>query len=718
MDMQEIVKTAKKFFKIDIRDIAIAVVAVIAFVVFIPIFTYFYFARDLQSKDAIMNRKDTGLVLLDDKDRPFFTFYQAQFKSFVPLDQISPFAREAVISSEDKNFYTNPGFSIDSIIRSSLADVEQGKLAYGGSTITQQLVKNSLLSSNKSFLRKYQEVVLAAELSRRYSKDQILEMYLNSVYFGEGSFGIEEAAQTYFHKDAKDLDSAESALLAGLLPAPSRYSPISNDPAQAKVNEEVVLEKMKEQGYLSEQQRVEADNGQLSFANSSPQISYEAPAFALMVRDELIRKYGEETVSRSGFKVHTTIDLDLQSYAQKVVADQVAHLASDNVSNGAAVVMVPSTGEVKALVSSKDWNDPKFGRVNIAISPRQPGSSFKPIVYSDALEQRLITPGTILQDVPTTFSTGTGGVPYKPTDYDKKYRGPVTVRRALSNSLNIPAVEVMEKVGVPSAIDMAHRLGITTLDDPSNYGLSLVLGAGEVKLIDMVTVYGVFANQGQKITPTTVTKIEDKYGQDVYNYQPQPEQVLNPDVAFLISSILSDNVARAEEFGNALTINRPAAVKTGTTENYRDAWTLGYTPDVVVGVWVGNNDNTPMDTIAGSLGAAPIWRQLMERYLAGTAVHNFTKPEGVAAVTVCRSNGLKVREATSSGVVTEYFLDGTEPTGFCNNAPASSSSPNPGQSPSLSDKPPSPAPGAIPTSTPSPQVNTQNNYNNVTITVP
>src|SRR5579884_1897835 len=702
---QDFIKGAKSFFKIDVQDVIIAFLAVMAFIIFIPIFTYFYFAKDLQSKDNIMNRKDTGLILLDDKNRPFFTFYSATYKDTVPLSEISDYARDAVIASEDKDFYKHPGFSISSIFRSAAEDIDAKQLAYGGSTITQQLVKNSLLTSNKNFLRKYQEIVLAAELERRYSKDQILEMYLNSVYFGEGAFGIQEAAQVYFGKDAKDLDPAESALLAGLLPAPSQYSPLSNDPAQSKVNEQIILQKMQEQGYITEQQKLQGESEQLAFKPGNTIINNQAPAFALMVRDDLIQKYGEETVSRSGFRVHTTIDLDMQSYAQQVVTKQVANLKGDDVSNGAAVVMDPSNGEVKALIGSKDWNDPKFGKVNMVTSPRQPGSSFKPIVYSAAMEEHLITPATILQDVPTTFNQ-CPGVPspippsclYKPKNYDNQFWGPITARRALANSRNVPAVEVMQKVGLENALDMAHRLGITTLTDPSNYGLSLVLGAGEVKLLDMATVYGTFANQGQKVEPTLITSIDDKYGDQVYQYQPSPEQVISPEVAFLISSILSDNNARAEEFGNTLTINRTAAVKTGTTEDFRDAWTMGYTPSLVVGAWVGNNDNAQMDQVAGSLGAAPIWRQLMEKFSSGPD-QRFTPPPGVVPVTVCGYNGLKVRsrEATSSAY-TEYFLDGTEPTGFCDvSAPAPSGSPQPGQTPSPT---PSQQPGGTPTPTP------------------
>ncbi len=713
---KELKKEAKKFFRIDPSDVVIGFLAIVAFLVFVPVFTYVYFARDLQSPDTIMNRKDTGVVLLDDKDRPFFTFYQAKYKNVVSLSDIPVLAREAVISSEDKTFYSNPGFSISSIIRSALEDFQSGSLSYGGSTITQQLVKNSLLDSNKNFLRKYQEIVLASELGRRYSKDQILEMYLNSVYFGEGAFGIEQAAQTYFGKDAKDLDLAESALLAGLLPAPSKYSPLSNDPAQAKINQEIILQKMADQGFITPDEKVKALNEKLSYKPAQV-FSYQAPAFALMVKQELIDKFGEEMISRSGFQVKTTLDLDMQMEAQKVVAHQVANLKGDGVSNGAAVILDPKTGEIKALVGSIDWNNPDFGRINMAATPRQPGSSFKPIIYADALEQKMITPETVLQDTPTTFNQCPNQPPplgpsciYKPVDYDHRFWGPVTVRRALANSRNVPAVQVMQKVGVTSALDMAKRMGVTSLgDDPSKYGLSLVLGAGEVPLVEMTEVYATLDNQGQRITPTTIESISDKYGDNVYAYSPSPEQVVSPEVAYILTSILSDPTARHEEFGTAIDTTDGAAVKTGTTNDFRDAWTLGYTPDLAVGVWVGNDDNQPMDSVAGSLGAAPIFKDLIEKYSPQKAV--FTPPGGLDAVWVCRSNGLKLNEASSSGAVKEYFLPGTEPTGYCNSprpSPAPSGSPVPGQPPA----PPNPTPAP----TPPPNNNSGNGSSTTTTT--
>lgn len=627
--------------------------------------TYIYFAGDLVSKESIMNRNNTGVVLLDRSGKPFFSFYEGRASTFAPLNEIPNDLRNAIIAVEDKDFYNHPGFSIKAIGAAIIADVKRQELRFGGSTITQQLVKNVLLTHDKTFLRKYQEIILAAEIDRRYSKDEILEMYLNSVYFGEGAYGVGDAAQVYFGKGVSTLNLAQSVVLASLPVAPSRLSPISGDKEELKGRVQFVLSKMVEQAHIKDDQRKEAEQTQLTYQTQKDMEPSHAAHFALMVKEELKRQFGEEKVSRSGFKVTTTLDLDWQTYAEDQVFNQVKKLASSKVSNGAAVVMDPKTGEVKALVGSYNWYDDKFGKVNIADTPRQPGSAFKPIVYTAGLEKRIITPATVLHDTPISIPQSDGQA-YKPVNYDGRFRGDVLVRRALANSLNIPAVEVMQKVGVGSGLDMAKRLGITTLEDSSLYGLSLVLGSGEVKLLEMTGVYATFANGGIKAKPILITKIDDKDGDRVFTSGISANKVLDPEVAFLLSSILSDNNARAEVFGNALTISKPAAVKTGTTNDYKDSWTVGYTPSLAVGVWVGNNDNTPMDRIAGSLGAAPIWRNLMEKYLAGTPIERFSPPTSIVQRSICRSNGLLLTDnpATSSAQL-EYFLKGSEPTKVC-----------------------------------------------------
>lgn len=654
----------RRILAVNKHEILIAVLATMAVLLYIAVFTYIFFAKDLESKDGIMNKQSTGLVLTDQKDRPFFKFYQANYKKFVPLSEISPHIKNAVIAAEDKDFYQHPGFDIKAIIAAFIANVKKQELAYGGSTITQQLVKNSLLHKEKSFLRKYQEIILAQEIDRRYSKNEILEMYLNSVYFGEGAFGIDAASQTYFGKPSHDLTVAESALLAGLLTAPTELNPLNGKTEKVFSRQKAILQKMYEQGYITKEEKEKAEKEQISFKGGQPPIPYKAPHFALMVKDELVKRYGEEAVARSGLKVKTSIDLDWQDYAEKTVADQVEKLKSNNASNAAAVVIDPKSGEIKALVGSKSWSDNKFGKINMAVSPRQPGSSIKPLIYAAALEDNVITPSTILQDQPTTFKEDKYSESYNPKNYDGKFRGNVLPRKALALSLNVPAVEVLYKIGVERGIEQIKRMGATTMGERSNYGLSLVLGGVEVPLVEMAGAYSIFANQGRYTKPVAITKIEDKYGQTIYEHRPDFKQVIPAQVAYQISSFLSDNSARQEVFGNTLTINRTAAVKTGTTDDYRDAWTLGYTPSLVVGVWVGNSDYKPMDSVAGSLGAAPIWKSLMTKFSEGKADEKFEIPEGMVKLAICSNNGLKVQEATNSAYI-EYYIPGTEPSGFC-----------------------------------------------------
>ncbi len=661
------------------HDLLIAFAACCLLLIFVPIFTYMYFARDLSSKESIMNRNNTGVTLLDRHDKVFFSFYQGQLRNLVPLSAIPKVTQQAVMAAEDKDFYSHPGFSIKALAGAFIADIRHRNFSYGGSTITQQLVKNSLLNTNKNFLRKYQELVLAQELERRYTKDEILEMYLNSVYFGQGSFGIQSAAKTYFNKDAKDLDLAESTILASVLTAPTELDPVSGNRGKTIARQRFVLQEMQDKKFITHEQLAKAQAEELKFQPPAQSL-YQAPHFALMVKDQLLQKYGEEEVIRGGLVVHTTLDLDWQVYAEKVVADQVKSLQRNRVSNGGAVVIDPANGEVRVMVGSKDWYDDKFGKLNITTALRQPGSSFKPIVYATALEKHIITPATVLHDSPITY-TIKGSPPYSPHNYDNKFRGNVLARRALVNSLNVPAIEVLMKEGIPPVIEMAQRLGISSIDSDKYYGPSFALGTAEVKLVELTNVYATFANHGQKNEITLITDIYDKHSQQIFHYQPSPQPVISPEVSFQIASILSDNATRAESFGNTLNISRQAAAKTGTTEDYRDALTMGFTPQLAIGAWVGNNDNTTMDQIAGSLGAAPIWKNLMEHFLIGVPEQKFTPPPGIITATVCKSMGLLIREATSSGYP-EYFQSGTQPTQYCFGAPTSgSSSPRPSTAP-------------------------------------
>jgi 1A family penicillin-binding protein len=648
---QNLVRLLKKYKK----KLFYVFVGIVLVIILIPPATLLYFAHDLSDKERLMDRGKTGLTLLDQDGKEFFSFDRPKAITYIPLTEIPQSTQKAVIAAEDKEFYTNPGISIRGMFRAFFVNLQAGRVVQGGSTITQELVKNVLLNSSRNFLRKYQELFLAYEINRRYSKEEILEMYLNSVYFGEGAFGIENASQAYFGTTARNLTPAQSALLVALLPAPSALSPISNDPEKVIRRQHIVLDEMVKEKYLTTYEANAAKEEKLVYnPPSKEEQSLLGIHFAIFVKEQLIKEFGEERVIRDGFQVRTTLNTLWQQYAERVVKNQISYLRRNNASNAAAIAIDATTGDIKVMVGSYDWNDEEFGKANMSISPRQPGSSFKPIIYAEGLKEKIITPATIFDDKEKTFEGG-----YKPHNYDKRYRGPVTVRRALANSLNIPSVEIMELVGVPNGLTMAKRLGINDLgSDSTKYGLSLVLGAGEVKLLELTDAYATFANQGEYNTPNAILEIRNKYDKQVKFKKSNTKNAIDNGVAFLISSILSDNKTRDETFGGALTISRPAAVKTGTTEDYRDALTVGYTPSLAVGVWVGNNDNTPMDNIAGSLGAAPIWRSLMETFLAGTPIQQFIKPGSVEEIVVCPNHNPGEKNAQAFSYK-EFFLPGT-----------------------------------------------------------
>lgn len=636
--------------KVGIIGGMLALVAII-----IPIVTYAYYAKDISDRERLMNRNNTGIVLTDRHGEIFYS--RGTVKNFkdVTLDEISDYVQKAVIASEDKNFYSDPGFSINGMVRAMFTNVKESDLsASGGSGITQQLVKNNLLNENKNYLRKYQELSMAVAIERRYTKNEILEMYLNSVYFGSDSFGIEMAANNYFGKSANNLDIAESAMLIGLLPAPSAYSPISGDKEMAEKRQDYVLDRMADDGYINQEEKDGASKQPLSYTPADPLGDGTANHFALMVIDELDKKYGEERIMRSGFRVKTSLDLGWQKTAQGYVHDQVQKLAAQDARNGALVAIDPATGEVRSLVGSADWNNDEYGKVNMAVAPRQPGSSFKPIYYTEAIAARKVTAATILHDEPTDFGAG-----YRPTNYDFRYRGDVSARYALANSLNIPAVEVMEKIGVEEAAKAARRMGISTINKPETYGLSLALGTAEARLTDMTNAYAALAKSGDQFPITTIIEIKDKFDGTVYKNKPKAARVISPDAAYITSSILSDERARAPLSGSKFNIGRPVAVKTGTTNDEKDAWTIGYTPQLAIGVWVGNNDNKPMRGVGGSLGAGPIWRNTITSFLKDAKPKPFVKPAGVVQIQVCNS----------SSVQQEYFIRGTEGPFKCSEKP-------------------------------------------------
>jgi len=584
--------------------------------------------------------------------------------TYIPLQQIPAFLKQAVIATEDASFYSHPGIDLRAIMRAAFTDVRHLEVRSGGSTITQQLARNLYFDPEERTatnpLRKVREVVLSLRLDRALSKDEILEQYLNRAYFGNLAWGVEAASRTYFGKSARDLDLAESALLAGLLQSPTAYDPFTRMDA-AKARQRIVLRRMATEGYITPTEADAAWAEPLA-VNATP-FPIEAPHFVAWVLNRLPGLIGEDSFARGDLRVYTSLDLDLQRSAQAAVAWHVGTLQDRNVTNGAVVAIDPATGEVLAMVGSADYFDADIdGAVNMALAERQPGSSIKPIIYATALESGF-TPATPLLDVPTSLKTRQGQ-PYAPNNYDSTFRGVVPLREALASSYNVPAVRVLATVGVDRALEMGRRLGITTFRDPSRYDLSLALGGGEVTLLDLTAVYTAFAAGGTRVDPIIVVRVEDSAGNLLYQAPaPARELVISAQTAYLISDILSDNNARAPSFGlnSSLRLQHPAAAKTGTTSDFRDNWTLGYTPDLAVGVWVGNADNSPMRNVSGVDGAAPIWRDVMEKALLGKPPKGFPEPKGIERVQVCLPSGLLPTPHCQRQRL-EVFAAGTAPT--------------------------------------------------------
>ncbi len=621
-----------------------------------------------------MNKKNTGTTILDRNGKVLYQVYGATNKVPVAFDTTPKPLVNATLAAEDSQFFEHAGISWRGTARALYEDLSHHSTVQGGSTLTQQLVKNTLLTPDRTVVRKAQEIILATELEHRYSKQQIMEMYFNGVYYGQGSYGVGAAAKTYFNKDVSQLTLGEDAMLAGLPLGPSHFDP-SVSPDVAKLRRDYVLERMHELGYITTAQLNNAKAEPVKA--SSQQIQIQAPHFVFYVLDQLIQKYGTDKVEHGGLTVYTTLDLDKQKVGEDVVKKQISKLGSLHVTNGALVSTDPASGEILAMVGSYDYYDPNYGSVNVTTADRQPGSSIKPLVYLDAFIKGY-TPATVVDDKPLSLPDGSGGV-YEPKDYDLKFRGRVTVRRALSNSLNIPAVNTLRFVGLLDAINFTHTLGITTLNDPSKLGLSMVLGGGEVKMVDMAEAYGVFANGGKRVDLVTIKQVKDRSGQDITIPDKKPAvQVADPRYAYMITSILSDNKSRAEDFGlnSPLQLTRPSAAKTGTTTDWRDNWTIGYTPDVVTVAWAGNDDNTPMVGINGITGAAPIWHDYMEAVLAGTPVHDFTVPAGMTQAKVCDSDG-GLANPWDGATHDEYFLTEAMPKNHCaSSMPAPQPPPN------------------------------------------
>lgn len=619
--------------------------------------------------------------IFDRNEKLIYEIFTDKRRTPVKLGDLPPPVKNATISIEDKDFYKHQGFSFTGIVRAIFNTIFKRQLQ-GGSTITQQLVKNALLTQERTIRRKAQEIVLTVIVEGIYTKDQILEMYLNEIPYGGTAYGIEAASETYFNKPAKDLDLAEAALIAGLPQRPSTYSPFGAHPELAKARQEEVLKQMVANKYITQEESDNADKETLNYASISPPV---APHFALWIKEQLADKYGDKMVEQGGLRVYTTLDLDIQNLAQQSVASEVGKLKKQHVGNGAVIVTRPGTGEILAMVGSKDYfATDEDGKVNVTLASRQPGSSIKPLNYALALKDKKITAATAIADVPSCFVVP-GQPLYCPVNYDNTFHGLIQARFALGNSYNIPAVRVLALNGIDNFVAFAGQMGITTLNDPAGYGLSLTLGGGLVRPYDMAEAFGVFANQGIKEPLVAITKVSDWRGNTLEENDPKKnqltgERVLDPDVTFIISHILYDNNARSAAFGEHSFLNvsghPEVSVKTGTTNDRRDNWTIGYTADAVVVTWVGNNDNTPMSgAVSGVSGASPIWNKVMKAVLDKAEKGAYdeaekghawpSQPDTVVGATICAdTGGIPGADPANPGCPTrfEYFLAGTIPT--------------------------------------------------------
>jgi len=592
---------------------------------------FFVFLKDLPRPEvfteAQMNQSTkiydrTGKILLS-------SVYGEEKRTYVPLSQIPDIMKKAVIATEDSNFYSHFGIDIPAIFRALKIDITKKTNTHGASTITQQLIRSTFLTTDKTINRKVKEIVLSIELDRKYPKDQILEWYLNQVPFGINIYGVEEASLSYFQKPAQDLTLPEAALLAAIIQLPSYYSPYGSHLDQLLIRKDYVLDRMAQEHYITEQERDDAKKVELSF-NKLPKTA--AVHFVEYVKKQIEDEYGPELLEIKGLKIYTTLDWELQQTAEAAIAENVENnIARFGAYNSALVSIDPHTGEILAMVGSADpWGEPlpkgcdpstncKFvPSFNVATDGlgRQPGSSFKPFVYAEAFRKGA-TPDTVVVDELTDFGVW-GTEHYIPQNYDGKFRGPVTLRNALAQSLNVPAVKVLRDIaGLDDSITLAKKMGITTLTQPSGYyGLALVLGGGEVHLLDMVSAYGVFGNDGYRIEPSPIIKIEDSNGNTIYENKKSPRKVLESSVCDMITDVLSDNNARAPIFGpysNLRFDNYKVYVKTGTTQKNGDGWVIGCTEDTCVGVWSGNNDNTRMTGGVGESASGPAWRKVIEK---------------------------------------------------------------------------------------------------------
>jgi 1A family penicillin-binding protein len=652
--------------KILVKYAKLAFIGVI--VLFLASFVVFpLFAFNLPSPDKVVRREGFSTKILDRKGKVLYDIFSDERRTPVSLGDVPEYLKQATIAIEDKNFYKHQGFDPIGMLRGFSRIFTRG-YAQGGSTLTQQLVKNVLLTPERSIFRKIKEFILAVQIERRYSKDEILQMYLNEAPYGGTAWGVVSASETYFGKKVQDLTLVESAILAGLPQRPSTYSPYSSTPDAYVGRTQEVLRRMREDGYVTNEQEESARAEIENVVFQERGASFKAPHFVQYVEKILEERYGTNVVEQGGLRVTTTLDLDLQEKAQSIVSEEIAKVEKLHITNGGAVVLNPETGEILAMVGSKAFNDPNYdGQFNVTVSLRQPGSAIKPVTYATALKEGY-TASTLIMDVPTTFPGGVGQPDYNPVNYDGKFRGPIQLRYALGNSINVPAVKVLAMVGIKDTLETAYDLGLTTLEPSqetlNRVGLSLTLGGGDIRLLELTGAYAAFVNQGFRVDPVAILKVEDTNGKVLEQVTPKKgKRVLSEEQAFMIASILSDNSARTEVFGPNSQLNIPGrtvAVKTGTTNDRRDNWTLGGNSQGIVGVWVGNNDNSEMLQVAsGVTGASPIWRRIILDVLSGKPDIKFTIPSGIVTASVDSVSGYRAHDGYPSR--TEYFIKGTEP---------------------------------------------------------
>ncbi len=586
-------------------------------------------ARDLPNPNQLLDREITESTKIYDRsgENILYEIHGDEKRTLISLSDLPDHVKYASISIEDKNFFNHGGFSVWAIFRTAVTNVLYKRRA-GGSTLTQQFIKNAVLTPEKKLSRKIKEVVMAYKLEKKFSKDEILQMYLNEIPYGSNAYGIEAASLKYFNKHAKDISIAESALLAALVQSPSRYSPYGPNKDLLLGRKDYIIKLMADQGYIDKDQVEEAQAEEIIFAG--PETNITAPHFVMYIKSILAEKYGEKVVEQGGLQIYTTLDVYKQKIAEEVIKEKTEnYLEKYNANNASLVSLDPKTGEILAMVGSRNYFDVDIdGQVNVATRPRQPGSSFKPIVYAN-LFTKGYTPETIIYDVETNFSNSSE--PYIPRNYTLQESGPVSIRKALAGSLNIPAVKALYLAGIDDTLDLAEKAGYSTLYPRDNFGLALVLGGAEVALLEHTNAFSMFARDGKVHDIVSILKVVDKKGEVLEENKSDEREVIEPQISRMINEVLSDNSARAFMFGlnNSLTLkNRPAGVKTGTTNEFRDAWTVGYTPSLVTGVWVGNTNNDKMNRGSdGSILAAPIWKDYMDRVLGDTPVEEFKKPD-------------------------------------------------------------------------------------------